>query len=131
MKVGLDTSVVLRLLVGQPADQAQRAVAFLDELSRRGDQPAVADLVVAEVYLALQHHYGVSKRDALEGLGQLFATGEIESTGHAAEVLKTVNLASAKPGFIDRLIHKDYIEGGGSMATFEKEGARLKSVRVL
>ena len=65
MKVGLSTTVVLRLLVGQPADQAQRAVAFLDELSRRGDQPVVGDLVVAEVYLALQYHHGVSKKDAL------------------------------------------------------------------
>jgi predicted nucleic acid-binding protein len=131
MKVGLDTSVVLCLLVGQPVDQAQRAVAFLDELSRRGDQPVVADLVVAEVYFALQHHYGVAKRDALEGLGHLFASREIESTGYAAEVLKTDGLASARPGFIDRLIHQAYVEKGGSMATFEKEAARLKSVRVL
>ena len=36
MKVGLDTSVVLRLLLGQPADQSQRAVAFLEAVTRRG-----------------------------------------------------------------------------------------------
>lgn len=48
MKAGLDTSVVLRLLLGQPADQAARAVAFLDERSRGGHHAAVSDLVVAE-----------------------------------------------------------------------------------
>ena len=58
MKAGLDTSVVLRLLLGQPADQAARAVAFLDELSRGGHHAVVSDLVVAEAYFALQHHYG-------------------------------------------------------------------------
>ena len=30
MTAGLDTSVVLRLLLGQPADQAARALAWLD-----------------------------------------------------------------------------------------------------
>ena len=78
MKVGLDTSVVLRLLLGQPADQTSRAVAFLDELSRGGHHAVISDLVVAEAYFALQHHYDVSKQDALKGLRDLFAAGEIK-----------------------------------------------------
>lgn len=75
MRMGLDTSVMLRLLLGEPADQAARAVALLDELSRGGHQAVVSDLVVAEAYFALQHHYGVSKRNALLGLRRLFADG--------------------------------------------------------
>lgn len=127
----MDTSVVLRLLLGQPADQAARAVAFLDELSRGCCRAAVSDLVVAEAYFALQHHYGVSKRDALMGLRRLFADGEIESLGAAAQVLATDGLASAKPGFVDRLIHGAYGGAGDEMATFEKASGKLASVRVL
>jgi predicted nucleic-acid-binding protein len=127
----LDTSVVLRLLLGQPADQAARAVAFLDELARRGDRAVVSDLVVAEAYFALQHHYDVSKQDALQGLHRLFADGEIEPLGSAAGVLAAGGMASAKPGFVDRLIHGAYAAAGDEMATFERAAGKLKSVRVL
>ena len=131
MKVGLDTSVVLRLLLGQPTDQSLRAVAFLEEVARRGDQAVVSDLVVAETYFALQYHYEVPKKEALTALRRMFADGEIESQGVAAEVLATESLASAKPGFVDRLIQSAYVAAGGSMATFEKASGKLKSVRVL
>lgn len=131
MNVGLDTSVVLRLLLGQPADQSQRAVALLEELARRGDRALASDLVVAEAYFALQFHYGVPKKEALVALRQMFADGEIESQGVAAEVLAAEGLASAKPGFVDRLIQGGYLASGDSMATFEKAAGKLKSVRVL
>ena len=131
MTVGLDTSVVLRLLTGQPAAQAAAAVAFLDDLQRRGDRPIVSDLVVAETYFALQHHYGVSKADALKALRRLFEDGEIASTGAARDILGSRGLASAKPGFVDRLIHQAYTAGGGRMATFETASAKLGAVTVL
>ena len=131
MKVGLDTSVVLRLLLGQPADQSQRAVAFLEEVARRGDQAVISDLVVAETYFALQYHYGVPKKEALAALRAMFADEEIESPGVAAEVLAMEGLASAKPGFVDRLIQSAYVSSGGAMATFEKASGKLKSVRIL
>ena len=131
VKTGLNTSVVLRLLLGQPPDQAARAVAFLDELSRGGHQAVVSDLVVAETYFALQHHYGVSKQDALLGLRRLFADGEIKPIGAAAAVLAADRLASGKPGFVDRLIHAAYADAADAMVTFERPAGKLKSVRVL
>ncbi len=131
MKVGLETSVLLRLLLGQPADQAVRAVAFLDKLAREGHRPVVSDLVAAETYFALQHHYDLSKKDALRGLRQLFDAGEIKPLGAVAQVLATDGLASAKPGFVDRLIHGAYAAAADEMATFEKAAGKLKSVRVL
>jgi predicted nucleic acid-binding protein len=131
VRVGLDTSVVLRLLTGQPVAQAATAVAFLDDLRRRGDRPVLSDLVVAETYYALQYHYGTRKAHALEALHRLFEDGEIESMGEAGDVLRTSGLASAKPGFVDRLIHRAYVAAGGRMATFENASAKLSSVIVL
>ena len=131
MRVGLDTSVILRLLVGQPEDQAQRAQAYLDGLARRGDQPVVSDLVVAEAYFALQHHYGVPKKETLQALRQMLTAGEIVPTGTAAEVLALANLATAKPGFVDRMIHSAYTTDRGTMATLEQAAAKLGSVEVL
>jgi predicted nucleic-acid-binding protein len=118
-------------LLGQPADQAARAVAFLDELSRGGHNAVVSDLVVAEAYSALQHHYGVSKRDVLLGLRRLFADGEIQPLGAAARVLAVDGIVSANPGFVDRLIHGAYTEAARETVTFEKAAGKLRSVRVL
>jgi predicted nucleic-acid-binding protein len=123
----LDTSVVLRLLLGQLADQAARAVAFLDELSRGGHGAVVSDLVVAEACFAWQHHYDVSKQDALLGLRRLFADGEIEPLGAVAGVLATDKLASAKPGFMDRLIHGAYTDAADERVTFEKAAGNALS----
>jgi len=128
---GLDTSVVIRLLVGEPADQAARAQAFLDELFEAGEKACVCDLVVSEVYFALQYHYEVPKDEALEALRGMFDSGEIIGTGAAPTVLKTKNLAKAKPGFVDRLIHESYRNEESGMATFEKKSRRLENVRVL
>ena len=108
-----------------------RATALLDELSQRGDQAVVCDLVVAEVYFALQHHYGIPKKEALLGLRQLFADSEIRPSGGVASVLATEGIAAAKPGFVDRLIHNAYLQSADGMVTFEKAAGKLKAVRVL
>jgi len=129
--VGLDTSVVVRLLVGEPVVQAEAARGFLDELFLANQKAVISDLVVSEVYFALQFHYGVPKADALEALNSLFDSGEVVALGSAAAVLQTEHLASAKPGFIDRLIHAGYQKHGGSMVTFEKKASRLAGARVL
>lgn len=129
--VGLDTAVVLRLLIGEPQSQAEAAQNFLDELFEAGQQPAVSDLVVSEVYFALQFHYQVPKAEALASLKEMFDSGELVALGHADSVLKTRGLASAKPGFVDRLIHAEYEAGLDGMATFEKKAGRLASTRVL
>lgn len=128
---GLDSSVVVRLLVGEPVEQAVRAEALLDELFEAGEKASVSDLVVSEVCFALQYHYHVPKAAALKALKELLEAGEIVATGAALEVLRTPRLASAKPGFVDRLIHWGYLESGEPMATFERRAAKLEGVRVL
>lgn len=71
MKIGLDTSVILRLLIGEPAAQAERAWRALTEARAAGDATVLSDLVVSETYFALQHHYRVPKAEALEQLRAL------------------------------------------------------------
>jgi predicted nucleic-acid-binding protein len=131
MNVGLDTSVLLRLLIGSPPDQARTAVQFLDDVCRSGGKVCVSDLVVAETYFALQFHYGIAKGDALAALAVLLSTGEIVATGQAGRVLTQPKLASARPGFVDRLIHAAYTESECKMATFEKAAGKLSGAIVL
>ena len=131
MTVGLDTTVFVRLLIGKPEDQFARAEAYLDELYFRGDQVIVSDLVVAETYFALQYHYQISKADALAFIARAFESGDIKPTGLAVEILRMPALATAKPGFVDRLIHAEYLKLAHEVVTFEKAASKLKSVCVL
>jgi predicted nucleic acid-binding protein len=128
MKVGLDTSVVLRLLTGEPEAQARRALAEVRGLTARGVSLLVSDLVASEVYFALQYHYAVPKAEAL---ARFFEESGVHALGTAATVLAARDLATANPGFVDRLIWAEYIRSAGEVLTFEKAAARLPSVRVL
>jgi predicted nucleic acid-binding protein len=131
MKVGLDTSVLLRLLTGEPEALAVVAVRRVDVSLRSGDSVLVSDLVVSEAYFALQHHYGLSKAQAIEALGDLLLQSGIEATRAAHAVLATPNLALAQPGLVDRLIHAEYLRIADEMLTFEKSAARMRGARVL
>jgi len=131
MKIGLDTSVVLRLLTGEPEAQARLALAEVQTLTTRGVSLFVSDLVTSEVYFALQYHYAVPKVEALSILAQFFAESGVQALGAAAAVLSVRGLAKANPGFVDRLIHAGYISSVGEVLTFEKAAGRLQSVRVL
>jgi predicted nucleic-acid-binding protein len=130
MRVGLDTSVVLRLLTGAPERLAALALERVEAHLERGDTVLVSDLVAAEAYFALQHHFDLSKAAALAALGALFEDRRISGSGAARAVLRLPALARAEPGFVDRLIHAGYRESADRMLTFERAAARLERVEV-
>jgi predicted nucleic-acid-binding protein len=131
VRVGLDTSVVLRLLIGEPQLQAQAAWQAVVEIRAAGGEAVVSDLVVSETYFALQDHYAVPKREALRQLRELFESGDLVPAGCATRVLATPRLAAAKPGFVDRMIHAGYVSNLDQMLSFEKAARKLLRTRVL
>ena len=132
MIAGLDTSILVRVLTGEPRDLALAALSYILERKKAGDRVLVSDWVFAEAYYALQHHYGASKKETLDALSDFLAHSGVEGTGDVAAVLATPSLESAKPGFIDRVIHRNYLRSGAEeVATFEKAAAKLPHVRVL
>ena len=129
--VCLDTSVLIRLLVGVPEKQAQSAEETLDEIFDSGGKAYVSDLVLRETYLALQFHYKVPKKEAIAVLKNLSQSKEMECSTTARSVLTKTNLHSANPGFVDRLIHAQYERTGAPMLTFEKASKKLPNTRIL
>jgi predicted nucleic-acid-binding protein len=131
MKVGLDTSVLLRLLAGEPCSLAALAARRVEASLLAGDTVLVSDLVVSEAYFALQYHFGLSKAQAIGVLRDFLRQSGVVAAGAAPGILATPNLAVAQPGLVDRLIHAEYTRVGGEMLTFEKSAARLPGARVL
>jgi len=131
VSVGLDTSVVVRLLVGEPPEQAAAAWRLVDEHAGTREPVRIADLVVAETFFVLQHHYRVPTAEAIGALLELVSDPRIAADEASTRVLQTPGLVDAKPGFIDRLIHGRYHDDGAAMATFDKAAARLPKGRLL
>ena len=132
MKFGIDTSVLLRVLTGEPHSLAAAVRTRLESLWLDGIVLDVCDLVVSETYFALQHSYGLSKERALDVMAKLSVHPGFRLSRQAVGALRTPGLATASPGFLDRVIHGTYVSGDESvMLTCEKDAKRLANVEVI
>jgi predicted nucleic acid-binding protein len=128
MLLGLDTSVVVRLLVGLPEKQAVRAKQRLEKALGRGERVLVTDLAIAEAYQALQHHYGVPKPEASELLQRFVSSGVVRLEPESSlPVLAELGGA----GLVDRLIHARHRNRGAVTLTFERRQAQLEGAERL
>ena len=125
MAIGLDTSVVLRLLIGEPRVQMEVARRRIESALIAGEQVVVTDLVVAEAFHALRHHYGVPKPLALGRLREFLGSGvaHVDPTG-VREALGPG--ARGQAGLVDRLIVARHRALGATTATFDRRQARLE-----
>ncbi|MBI3200871.1 MAG: PIN domain-containing protein [Myxococcales bacterium] len=128
MSLGVDTSVVIRLLVGQPPAQARAARARLERAIEDGEAVLVSDLVLAEAYFALQHHYGLPKDEARQLLEDFVRSGVVQAD--PPEAVRALERRSGA-GLVDRLINARYRSRGAVTLTFERKQAALEGVRRL
>lgn len=131
IRAALDTSVIMRLLTGQPPDLARAARSYMAEIEQAGAKVFVSNLVVMEAYFACQHHYGMPKADVLSGLHTLLSMPTFVVHPLLPGLLSMPAIARSKPGFLDRLIHAEAATVRLPLLTFEKAAARLPGTRVL
>jgi predicted nucleic acid-binding protein len=123
--IGLDTSVVLRLLIGEPRVQMQVARRRIERALIAGEKVVVTDLVVAEAFHALRHHYGVPETVALGRLREFLGSDIIRvDPAGAGEALGP--RARGEAGVVDRLIVARHRALGATTATFDRRQARLE-----
>jgi len=127
--VSIDTCVVLRLLVGTPEGQAEKAAAFIKRSFLIGCRVYVSDMVVAEAYHALIYHYDIPKLKVIGVLLDFLESPMICSTGHALSVLSTYKGSGA--GFVDQLIRMEALGHSSEIKTFDKDFAKLDNVSII
>ena len=128
--IGIDTSVLVRLLTGQPAADFEYCVGRLTELARDdGAEIFASNQVIGEAFIAVQHHYGVTKAYARAGLLDVLRSGLVAPL-NGRSVLSALE-ASAGPGLFDRLIADDYKSSGLEVLTLDQKMAGLPSARRL
>lgn len=122
--IGLDTSVVVRLLTDDDPHRVALAKARIVDALSRNEQLVVCDLVVHEAYFALQQ-YGLTKDAAREKLERMLASGSV----HLEPPTSLAALAPASgAGLVDRLIVERYRALGASVWTFDQRQGALSGV---
>ena len=130
-RYGIDTSVFVRLLTGDPEADYRKTVAAFEKRLEAEPQAEffVSNQVIGEAYIALQHHYGITKGDARSAMAELLTSG-LCSPLRGASVL--VALQTDKGcGLLDRLIADDYSAQGMKVLTNDRKMSRLPGAEKL
>lgn len=124
-RYGIDTSVFVRLLTGDPKADYLRAVRAFEERIHAEPRAEffVSNQVIGEAYIALQHHYGIEKSDAKAAMLSVFTSG-LCSPLNGAPVLDMLGTDKGC-GLLDRLIANDYDSQGLKVLTNDRKMGRL------
>ena len=128
-RIGIDTSILVRLVTGEPPDIHTYCLERLSELVAGGVEVLASNLVIGETYVTTQRHYGASKEDARAGLLDALTSGLVAPLNGAA-VLEALSTTGG-PGLFDRLIADDYSHAGLVTLTLDRQMASLPTTRLL
>lgn len=129
-RFGIDTSILVRLVTGDPADGFERCVRALTTLIERDTAEILAsNQVIGEAYIVLQQHYGVPKSEARAALDTVLRSGLVAPLNGAA--VHAALTAEGGCGLLDRLIADDYHRRGVETLTLDTRMARLAHARKL
>ena len=130
LRYGTDTSVLMRLVTGHPEDEYQRCRRELGRMVEDDHAEIfVSNQVIGEAYIALQHHYGVSKPDARRALAQVLTSGLLSPLN--GQAVLTILSEQGGAGLLDRLIADDYSRRVSETLTLDRRMASLQNVRRL
>ena len=125
-RYGIDTSVLVRLLTGQPPETYVYCERQLTTLVESGTQVCASNQVIGEAYIAVQHHYDVSADDAVSGLLDVLQSGLVAPLD-GLQVIAALQ-ETRGPGLFDRLIADDYSRAGLETLTLDRKMAALPDV---
>lgn len=124
-RYGIDTSILMRLMTGDPAKDFARTVKSLEALleQKPGADILASNQVIGEAYIAVRHHYGISKADARAALLSVLTSGLVAPLNGSA-VLDAIRHTEGC-GLLDRLIVDDYARHGVETLTHDRKMGAL------
>ena len=119
--IGLDTNVLVRLLVRDDEEQHVRTVSLMRRGPDEGERFFVGDVVLAEVVWVLQGRYRLARVEVAGALRALLEAEHLvfESTDRCLRALRRYE--AGRGGFADYLITERASDAGCSnLATFDQ-----------
>ncbi len=124
-RYGIDTSILMRLMTGDPAKDFSKTVKSLESLleQKPGADILASNQVIGEAYIAVRHHYGISKADARAALLSVLTSGLV-SPQNGTSILDAIRHTEGC-GLLDRLIVDDYARNGVETLTNDRKMGAL------
>lgn len=128
--LGIDTNVLVRLLVVDDQAQSRRAQQLVQQAADREGGAWVSLPVLIETEWVLRSRYGMDKAETLRVLVALLETRELAFEDEPAIEEAIHNWKKSRCGFADCLIVAHNRRSGCSVtATFDRHAARLPGAR--
>ena len=128
-RIGIDTSVLVRLITSKPPDLYEHCMEALSSLATRGIETLASNQVIGEAYVTVQHHYELSANEARTALLDVFESGLVAPL-NGESVLNALS-APGGAGVFDRLIVDGYAQAGMETLTLDRRMAALPGVQAL
>jgi len=126
----IDTSVLVRLVVGRPADLADVARGFVEQAWHAAEPVRVTDVVLAEAWYALKLHYACEPAEVRAALRTMLSSGMV-SLEPGSRAIEALVEADGATGFVDRLIRARHADLGAHTVTFDRHMRELDDVLLL
>ena len=128
-RFGIDTSVLLRLVTGEPEQDLDRCLTGLAAEVEAGGEILVSNQVLGEAYIVLQQFYGVTKPAARAALLEVLRR-RLVAPLNGPSVFDALE-ASGGPGLVDRLMVDGYTHNDIETLTLDRRMAGLPRSRLL
>ena len=130
--IGVDTNVLVRYLTRDDPAQYEKAAAFIEAATNRGEQLVVNTVVLCELEWVLGSAYNYSRAEIARAIEQILATAqfEVERLDEARKAL--ADFRTTKSDFSDALIGRiNRSLGAEHTMTFDRDLKAVDTFRLL
>ena len=130
--IGVDTNVLVRYLTRDDPAQYEKAAAFIEAATDRGEQLVVNTVVLCELEWVLGSAYNYSRAEIARAIEQILATAqfEVERLDEARKAL--ADFRTTKSDFSDALIGRiNRSLGAEHTMTFDRDLKAVNTFRLL
>jgi predicted nucleic-acid-binding protein len=130
--IGIDTKVLVRLIVADEPRQTTAARNFIRERCTSVDPGFVSNIVLAEIAWILATGYGYSRRQIADAIGQIMETIQLQVESSTDVAAALVEYRAGPADFADCLIGQTNRTADCShTVTFDRKAAKLDTFELL
>ena len=130
--IGVDTNVIVRLLVADDEKQADAAARFLKAHCSSEDPALLSDIALVECAWVLEDVYAYSRLQIGEAIEGLLMTAQLRAVNASAVSTALQRFRSSSADFADCLLGTtNASEGCEYTATFDRKASKLPEFRLL